>query len=247
MTPLKQIRRISTAISTVLLLASGSGANAGGTDTYLFINSSGVPLFYWVFDNGWNVGSDADTTVLAGVRHMYYLPRCSFTNVKHENWQNSGFPPTVKISLAVPTGRVQIGRSSSSEQSSEFAVSGDVKANIEGVGKSAEASAQASYKNDNSYQSDATMQFSIGGQVTPSPFLFDPKTATWDPHNRTLKDTNGTDFSYVGDDGYSMYYMAPAAVPGFESHTCGTLGLAGSGGARFSWNSNFREPYLNGK
>jgi hypothetical protein len=246
MSHLKSFRRISTAISTALLLASGSAANAGGTDTYLFVNNSGVPLFYWVFDNGWKVGSEATTKYVEGVRHMYYIPRCSMRNVSHQNWQHRGFPPTVKISLAIPTGKVQMEHSSVSAQSSEFGLSADVQGKIEDVGKGAEADAQASYKQEDSYKKDANWSFSVGGQVIPSPFLSDPTTATWNPGNRKLIDKEGQDYSYVVDDGYSMYYMAPAAMPGFDPYTCGTLSLSGLVGKRFSWSSNFLNAYMTG-
>lgn len=251
----KSLRRISTAISTALLLASGSAANAGGTDTYLFVNNSAVPLFYWVFDHGWKVGSEATTKYIEGVRHMYYVPRCSMVNVPHQNWQHRGFPPTVKISLAIPTGRVQMELSSgsaqnsefsSSAQNSEFGLSAQVKGEIEGVGKGMEAAAQASYKQEKSHQMDANMSFSFAGQVIPSPFLSDPITATWNPGNRKLIDKKGDDYSYLVDDGYSMYYMAPTAMPGFEPYTCGTLSLSGLVGQRFSWNSNFHKAYMAG-
>ena len=47
MTPLKQIRRISTAISTVLLLASGSVAMA---DTVYFWNASDRPIAFTLYN-----------------------------------------------------------------------------------------------------------------------------------------------------------------------------------------------------
>jgi hypothetical protein len=247
----KSLRRISTAISTALLLTSGSAANAGGTDTYLFVNNSGVPLYYWVFNHGWKVGSEATARYTEGVKHVYYIPRCSMYLRSHQNWQNRGFPPTVKISLAIPTGKVQIEHSqiehsSGSEHSSENGLSADVQGEIEGVGRGAEAAAQASYKKGDSYKNDSNWSFSIGGEVIPSPFLFDPTTATWNPGNRKLIDKEGKDYSWVVDDGYSMYYMAPTVVPGFESHTCGTLSLSGLDGKRFSWNSNFLKAYMTG-
>lgn len=230
---------VSIALVTALTLGSPLNAVAGGTDTYLFINGAKAPVFFWVFNNGWSVGSTATATEIDGVKHMYYVPACSFTHVKKEDWQNSGFPPTVKVSVGLPSSDGTVKQNSNISSSSGVSLSASVKASIKKGNKSATATGKAAWEQNTSSDFKQAYEFTVGKSVVPSTNpLIDPNTASWDG-SRKLVSVDNTNQNEIQDNGYSMYYGIPSIQGVPQENPCEEIKFLLEDDLWFKWNTNF--------
>lgn len=230
----------SFALVTALTLASPLETVASYDDTYLFINGAKAPVFYWVFNNGWSVGSTATATDVDGVSHMFYLPACSFTHAKKEQWQSRGFPPTVKVSVGLPSTDGTVTESSEISSSSGVELSAGVKASIKKGSATATADANAAWENNTKSGSKQAYEYTVGKSVVPSKNpLIDPNTANWNTSDRKLVSVDGTNQDAIQDNGYSIYYGIPAAPGVSQTEPCEEVKYLLEVDLWFDWNTNF--------
>lgn len=228
----------SFALLTALTLGSPLNAVAGGTDTYLFVNGAKAPVFFWVFDHGWAVGETATSEVIDAVRHMYYVPACSFTHVSHEQWQNSGFTPTVKVSVGLPSSDATVNQNTDLSKTSGVTLSAEVKGALKKGNANVTATAKAAWEQNTSSDFKTAYEFTLGKSVMPSLQLIDTNSASWDGKRKLVSvDNNNQD--KIQDYGYSMYYGV-GSMPGvFQKDPCKEVKYLLENELWFDWNTNF--------